>query len=305
VLITNIVGVLVIGVDVGGTGARAAIAGEQGVVARSEINGITDRVAAVVSIVQDLLARAGVSEVDVVAVGATGFQLTGAKLRDGVPQEMPSRSVLLCSDMLTSYIGALGLSDGAVIAAGTGAVALGTDMAGTWQRVDGWGYLLGDHGGGSWIGRHAMHAALRAADGRPGGSPLLLKLLEKDPADLVAEINERPDRAGLMASFVPAVARAAEQGDRIALGLLRTAGDHLADTALAALPVGARRTIATTGNLFKLGGPLWQRFTARLQHVELLEAKGTGLDGALTLAKAVITNELPENAPSLTLVKTG
>jgi len=99
------------------------------------------------------------------------------------------------------------------------------------------------------------------------------------------------------------VARAAEEGDAIAAGLLRTAGDHLADTALAALPLGARRTIATTGNLFKIGGPLWQRFTARLKHVELQEAAGTGLDGALTLAKSVITDELPANAPSLTLIK--
>jgi N-acetylglucosamine kinase-like BadF-type ATPase len=300
------VGVLVIGVDVGGTGARAAIAGEQGVLARAELSGVTDKVSAVIAVVADVMARAGLSEVDevdAVAVGAAGFQLTGARLREGVPPKMPSREVLLCSDMLTSYIGALGLSDGAVIAAGTGAVALGTDMAGTWERVDGWGYLLGDHGGGSWIGRHAMHAALRAADGRPGGSPLLLKLLDRDPAELVAELTERPDRAGLMASFVPAVARAAEEGDSIAVNLLRTAGDHLADTALSALPIRARRVVATTGNLFKLGGPLWQRFTARLKHIELQEAQGTGLDGALTLAKAVLTNELPENAPSLTLVK--
>lgn len=296
-------GVLVIGVDVGGTGARAAIANEQGVIHRSEISGITDKVEAVIRLVDDLLGRAERSEVDAVAVGAAGFQLTGAQLRNGVPPRMPSKHVLLCSDMLTSYVGALGISDGAVIAAGTGAVALGTDLAGTWQRVDGWGYLLGDHGGGSWIGRHAMHAALRAADGRPGGSPLLLELLEKDPAELVAELSERPDRAGLMASFVPAVARAAEQGDAIAVGLLRTAGDHLADTALAALPVGARRTVATTGNLFKLGGPLWQRFTARLKHVELQEARGTGLDGALDLARAMLSDKLPENAPSLMVVK--
>jgi N-acetylglucosamine kinase-like BadF-type ATPase len=297
------VGVLVIGVDVGGSGARAAIAGEQGVVARSELNGVTDKVEAVIRLVDELTARTGLSEVDVVAVGAAGFQLTGARLRDGVPPKMPSKNVLLCSDMLTSYVGALGISDGAVIAAGTGAVALGSDMAGTWQRVDGWGYLLGDHGGGSWIGRHAMHAALRAADGRPGGSALLLRLLDRDPADLVAELTERPDRAGIMASFVPAVARAAEEGDAVAIGLLRTAGDHLADTALSALPLGARRVIATTGNLFKLGGPLWQRFAARLKHVELQEAQGTGLDGALTLARAVITDDLPINAPSLILVK--
>ncbi|HEX6682303.1 MAG TPA: BadF/BadG/BcrA/BcrD ATPase family protein [Candidatus Limnocylindrales bacterium] len=297
---------LVIGVDVGGTGARAALSRDGRTEARSELDGITDKVAAVETLVVDLLARSGASEVDAVAVGATGFQLTGARLRDGVPPKMPSKNVLLCSDMLTSYVGALGLSDGAVIAAGTGAVALGTDLAGTWQRVDGWGYLLGDYGGGSWIGRHAMHAALRAADGRPGGSPALLRLLREklgEPAEVVAEITDRADRAGMMAGFVPAVAQAADEGDVIALGLLRTAGDHLADTALSALPLGAKRTIATTGNLFKLGGPLWQRFTARLKHVELQAARGTGLDGALTLARAVITDELPANAPSMTLVK--
>src|SRR5262245_16430930 len=104
------VGVLVIGVDVGGTGARAAISGEHGLVAQAELNGITDKVDAVVSLVQDLQRQAGVSNVDAVAVGSAGFQMLGAQLRQGVPPKMPSKNVLLCSDMLTSYIGALGLS---------------------------------------------------------------------------------------------------------------------------------------------------------------------------------------------------
>jgi N-acetylglucosamine kinase-like BadF-type ATPase len=300
---------LVIGVDVGGTGARAALAGDEGIIAHSRLDGISNKADAVRDLVADLLQGGKPSDVDCVAMGSTGFALTGKELRERVPAENPARKVLLCSDMLTSFLGAMGLREGAVVAAGTGAVALGSDMRGEWRRVDGWGYHLGDHGGGSWIGRQAMYAALRASDGRPGGSATLLKLLDRDfeagPAELVAEITDRPDRAGIMAGFVPAVAQASREGDPVATRILVEAADHLADTALAALPPGALPRIVTTGNLFKLGGPLWDRFTARLRHVRLEEAKGTGLDGAIILAKAAIRDELPANAPSLTVVRPG
>ncbi|WP_117208203.1 N-acetylglucosamine kinase [Allorhizocola rhizosphaerae] len=306
---------LVIGVDVGGTGARGALAksdyatggdaeGEakgDDIVATAELAGITDRADAVIALVRDLLAQAHLSEVDAVAMGSTGFQMLGATLMERIPPNVAAQRVVLCSDMLTSYAGALGLAPGVVIAAGTGAVALGSDMRGTWRRVDGWGYLLGDHGGGSWIGRHGMQAALRAADGRPGGSRALYeKVVERfgDPAKLVAEITERVDRTGLMASFVPAVV---EAGDPVAQGILAEAGGHLADTALAALPEGAPRVIVTTGNLFQIGGVLWEAFVERLGDVELRSAKGSGVDGALALAKAAVNGQLPQNAPSLAL----
>jgi N-acetylglucosamine kinase-like BadF-type ATPase len=294
---------LVIGVDVGGTGARGALAEGDDIVATADLAGITDRADAVISLVRELLSRADLSEVDAVAMGSTGFQMLGAALLDRIPPEMPSKEVVLCSDMLTSYAGALGLEPGAVVAAGTGAVALGSDMSGTWLRVDGWGYLLGDHGGGSWIGRRGMQAALRAADGRPGGSQALLeKVMERfgDPTKLVAELTERPDRTGIMASFVPAVM---EAGDPVSHAILTEAGGHLADTALAALPEGAPRVVATTGNLFQLGGALWEAFTNKLDDVELRAAKGSGVDGALALAKAAVSGKLPQNAPSLVVVR--
>ncbi len=302
---------LVIGVDVGGTGARAALAEGDDIVATAELVGITDRAGAVISLVRDLLSQAkpgGLSEVDAVAMGATGFQMRGAELLERVPPAVAAKRVVLCSDMLTSYAGALGLEPGVVLAAGTGAVALGADMRGTWLRVDGWGHLLGDDGGGSWIGRHGMRAALRAADGRPGGSrPLLDKVVERfgDPMLLVGQLSERAERTGIMASFVPIVAEAAAAGDHIAHRILTEAGGHLADTALAALPQGAPRVVVTTGNLFQLGGPLWAAFTDGLGDVQSRPAKGSGVDGALTLAKAAINGQLPQNAPSLVEVDPG
>lgn len=306
---------LCIGLDVGGTGARGALARSGAVIATADSpvpvhigsEGISfDQVdRALRPVVESLLAAAGTGRVDAIAAGITGFLLLGEDLRVRLPKVLSEISgaatVTLSSDMLTSYTGALGLAGGAVIAAGTGAVALGTDMRGTWKRVDGWGYLLGDTGGGSWLGRAGLHAALRALDGRPGGSRALLSSLEDrfgDAASLVRELATRPDRAGVMAGFVPAVAAAAASGDDVAVRLLAQAGAELAHTALAAIPADAPAVVAATGGLFQAGPALRDRFadTVRSRAV-LAEPLGTSVDGALRLAAASLAGDLPLNAP--------
>jgi N-acetylglucosamine kinase-like BadF-type ATPase len=234
------------------------------------------------------------SKVDAIGIGATGFAMRGAPLRAIAPT-LPAREVLLCSDMVSSYAGAVGLESGAVVAAGTGAVALGYDGEARWHRVDGWGHLLGDLGAGSWIGRRALQAALRAADGRPGGSPALLAMLRKhfgEPAELVAALTAREDRAGMMASFVPLVE---EAGDEIARQILTQAGRHLAETASAAL-IG-RRAMATTGNLFQVATVREAFETALAGDITLLPTKGSSVDGALLLARSALTDELPAGMP--------
>jgi len=307
--------VLTIGLDVGGTGARAALARDGDIIATTSTDRPTrigsggvdagNAAAVLTSLIQDLGTEQGAGPVDAVAAGLTGFALLGDDLRVRLPQALAeatgSRTVVLSSDMLTSYAGALGLRGGAVIAAGTGAVALGADWHGSWHRVDGWGYLLGDVGGGSWLGRAGLQAALRAADGRPGGSGALLKALEErfgDPAALVRDLAGRDDRAGVMAGFVPAIAAAADDGDDVAADLLAEAGTQLATSALAALPAKAPRQIAYTGNLFQAGPALWEAFASAVTaSASLREPAGTAVDGALRLAQAALTGALPPNAP--------
>ncbi len=287
---------LVIGADLGGTGGRAALALDGQVIASTSIEGVTDRVATVESLVRELLGRTGRTRVDAVAVGATGYFMRGQALREQVPPMMflnfGVKTVLLCSDMLSSYAGALGLKPGAVIAAGTGAVALGSDLQGTWSRVDGWGYLVGDLGSGSWIGRTALTAALRAADGRPGGSAALLSALRKHfdatPEQLVAQLAQREDRAAMMAGFVPHVEKA---GDPVSQEILAQAGAHLAETARAAIV--SEPVVATTGNLFRVRA-VRESFRANLPpEIDIRQPLGSGVDGALLLAEAAI----PLNAP--------
>ena len=58
----------------------------------------------------------------------------------------------MTNDAVTSYVGAIGFEPGAVVAAGTGVIALAGDRDGNFARSDGWGYILGDDGGGYYIG---------------------------------------------------------------------------------------------------------------------------------------------------------
>ncbi|MFJ8715662.1 N-acetylglucosamine kinase [Streptomyces violaceus] len=95
--------------------------------------------------------------------------LTAALRRLGIDAGPP----VISSDIEAAFASAPGApADGLALVAGTGAVAMRiTDRRGT-ATVDGDGWLLGDDGSGFWIGRAAVRAALRMADGR--GAPTVL-----------------------------------------------------------------------------------------------------------------------------------
>src|SRR5918993_494438 len=59
-----------------------------------------------------------------------------------------------------------GASPGIVVISGTGAIAYGVSHHGVAARAGGWGPTLGDEGSGYWIGRRALAAVMRDADGR-------------------------------------------------------------------------------------------------------------------------------------------
>src|SRR5699024_6865381 len=91
----------------------------------------------------------------------------------------PCATTVVCSDAVTALASVHGLVGGGVVAAGTGVIGFGGDFRGIWRRVDGWGHVLGDEGGGAWIGTQGLRAALRAHDGRRAGSEALRALAEK------------------------------------------------------------------------------------------------------------------------------
>ncbi|GAB2852098.1 BadF/BadG/BcrA/BcrD ATPase family protein [Streptomyces deserti] len=260
-----------------------------------------------------LAAEAGVARLDTVVVGAAGLATLGDALRAELPgalaRDLGVRRLALVADAVTAYVGALGARPGAVIAAGTGLIAIGTDLTG-WRRADGWGHLLGDCGGGAWIGRAGLEAALRAHDGRKGGSALLLARAEEQfgpVPGLPGKLYPRSDRPAVLASFAPQVAACAES-DPVAAGILRAAARHMADSAAAVCPPVGEPGVAVTGGLLKVGDalavPLDEELAKLLPHARRVAAEGDPLDGSVRIATDLAAGALtlPGDATMLRVI---
>ncbi|WP_053751299.1 N-acetylglucosamine kinase [Streptomyces sp. MMG1533] len=254
-----------------------------------------------VPLVRASTAEAGVDGLGTAVVGAAGLATLGDALRAELPaalaREFGISSLALVADAVTAYTGALGPYPGAVVAAGTGLIAIGTDLA-RWRRADGWGHLLGDCGGGAWIGRAGLEAALRAHDGREGGSVRLLACAEElfgPLTQLPGKLYPRPDRPAVLASFAPQVSACAAD-DPVAAGILRAAARHMADSAAAVCPSAGEPRVALTGGLFKMGDPLVvpleEELARRLPHARRVAAEGDPLHGAVCIATDLAAGSL-------------
>ncbi|MCW7941742.1 ATPase [Streptomyces hygroscopicus] len=250
---------------------------------------------------RQLLADAGGAEVRAIAIGAAGLAGLGDHLRAELPaalaRELGVRRVALVADAVAAYTGALGARPGAVVAAGTGLIALGTDLE-RWRRADGWGHLLGDCGGGAWIGRAGLEAALRSHDGRPGGSARLLARAEAlfgPVTGLPATLYPRADRPAVLASFAPEVAGCAGN-DPVAAGIMAAAARHIAESAAAVCPASNEPRVALTGGLFHLGDPLLvpvrKELARQLPLARPVPAEGNPLHGAVRIALALANDSL-------------
>ncbi|WP_119295456.1 BadF/BadG/BcrA/BcrD ATPase family protein [Streptomyces sp. YIM 130001] len=325
----------VLGVDSGGSGLRVALApapeagepahaspprtltttsrtpvrtGAQGIEAAHLLDQL-------LPMADELTERAGGGRPVALTLGAAGMATLGGELRAVLPaaleRELGVRRLALAADAVTAYAGALGQRAGAVVAAGTGLIALGTDLT-SWHRADGWGHLLGDCGGGAWIGRAGLEAAFRAYDGRDGGSGVLRERAEDffdgPLTELPGKLYPRTDRPAVLASFAPEVARCAPQ-DPVAAGILREAARHIAEAAAAVCPPDADGTVGLTGGLFGMGevllAPLREELARRIPGARPVPAAGDPLDGAVSLATALCTGGplLPSDGRLLWLPK--
>ncbi|MFD4525739.1 N-acetylglucosamine kinase [Streptomyces sp. NPDC058470] len=250
---------------------------------------------------RQLMAAAGIEELGAVAVGAAGLATLGDELRAELPaaleRELGVPRLALAADAVTAYVGALGRRTGAVVAAGTGMIAVGTDLK-SWRRADGWGHLLGDCGGGAWIGRAGLDAAVRSFDGRRGGSAVLRARAEEmfgPVPGLPGALYPRTDRPAVLAAFAPEVAACAES-DQVAAGILRAAARSIAESAAAVCPRAGEPQVALTGGLFKMGAPLLvplrEELAEQLPHAREVPAAGDPLHGAVLIAVDLASDEL-------------
>lgn len=125
---------------------------------------------------------------------------------------------------------------GVAVIAGTGSIAVGRDATGRMARSGGWGHIIGDEGSGYEIGRLALKAAARAADGRGPETALLPAIMAEwqlsRPDAMIDRVYPDGDK-GAIAHLSALVFAAARAGDVVARRIVREAATELARAALA------------------------------------------------------------------------
>jgi N-acetylglucosamine kinase-like BadF-type ATPase len=126
-----------------------------------------------------------------------------------------------------------------VVIAGTGSICCGRNSQGKHFCAGGWGPIVGDEGGGSWIARKALQAIARAIDGRGPKTGLASAALSyfklATPDDLSTAIYAPTMTNDRLAGFARAVVRVAEAGDEVAQQILRMTGQELGIAAVAVI----------------------------------------------------------------------
>lgn len=184
---------------------------------------------------------------------------------------------------------------GILVISGTGSIAWGRDTRGKTARVGGWGLLLGDEGSGYALGLAALHAVVRAHDGR--GHPTVM-------TDAVLQATGVAAPEGLVAwtaaaskaqigALAPIVVDAAAAADLAAKAILDGAAHEIAMHVLALNarlgPWSEKPIFALAGDLVAPSSPLRARVLTAvdrlLVHVRPLERAVDPAAGAAALAR--------------------
>lgn len=290
----------VLAFDVGKTACRAAVFTDGTLTAEArcggapgvaELGGTADAL----DVMADGARAVGAERVDAVGAGLAGLGATPGEadvIAKVLAARHRTRRIALASDVVTAHAGALSGAAGVVVVAGTGSVALGLS-GGVAVTVDGYGYLLGDVGGGYAIGRAGLDAALRFYDGRAGSATLADRAERRFGrlAGLPAELHGSPNPAQRIASFSLDVCALADEGDPAACRICAEAGRELARMAeAAATRLGMTGPVTITGGLWEAGECVAAAFADELRPIEAQPAAGDACDGALQLA---LRDDLP------------
>ncbi len=271
-----------IGVDAGGSKTVAAaytpsgetvarICGRAGNITADPTAGcraITDTVTSLISRLESISPRPALP---LLCVGAAGASAHGEELQAALLRAYGERigSIRVISDAELALLAAHGGDDGVLIISGTGSI--GYRKAGdTLLRCGGWGHLLGDEGSGYDIAVCAIRAITRAAD-TGDTAPLPLRdavfshLGVNTLPQLISYVYSR--QKSEIAALAPIVSHCAAQGDPTAQGILRRAGEQLADLAdilLGQCPVTAPLSVACSGSVLTKSRAVRDAFEAAL-----------------------------------------
>ncbi|MDR3146897.1 MAG: hypothetical protein LBU00_00805 [Treponema sp.] len=185
-------------------------------------------------------------------------------LLDALGKRTQVRETVLMSEAEAGVMAGALWKDGFLANAGTGSDVflvdkgdrLRTRDGSPRKSVGGWGPILGDQGGGVWIGQQAARAVVAGIEGW-AEKTLIHDLIRRDwklnlDWDMVNQVHRDPAPLRKVASLTRQVEEAAALGDAVALRIVREAGEHMAAQALALfarfdIPPAMRRLVCCGG----------------------------------------------------------
>jgi N-acetylglucosamine kinase-like BadF-type ATPase len=264
---------LYLGVDGGGTKTEIALMNEAGEVRCEGVAGpsnplrvgVETAVTNIAKAINEACDRDGVSRGDITAatLGLAGVRRADLKqrVRDSFVKRLGIRRVDVVTDAEIALYATTQGKPGLVVIAGTGSVCLGKNENGQMAISGGWGPLAGDEGGGVGIAQQALHTIAKASDGR--GIPTMLSQRASEyfrasgPENLIVAIYSPQVDNSRIAGFARLVVETAQDGDEIAIEILRDAGYELGLAACAVidkLKLENRRVpIGCVGSIFNAG----------------------------------------------------
>jgi glucosamine kinase len=221
--------------------------------------------------------------------GAAGAEIPAARerLRELIEVRLPDCRVIVVHDTRL-VLAAAGLEAGIALIAGTGSVAYARTAEGQEARRGGWGWMVGDEGGGVWVAREAVRLLLARADDGVEVGALGAALLEAcgaaDARQLVGRVHEMREAMewAALASVVFATAEA-DPGSRDII--------QRAATALTRLVLPLREMIdgpvVLAGGLL-LNQPRLEDLVRRQLSMRCLRLEEPPVEGAVRIAEGLL-----------------
>ena len=152
-----------LGIDGGGSRCRARIRNFNGTLLGEAVGGSSNiylsfagALANILATAEEAAAKAGLKTNDLHA----GLGLAGIVTSKGadkiVAANLPFASVTADNDAYVACVGAFAGGDGGIVIGGTGSIGFAL-VNNVRHMVGGWGFALGDHGSGAWLGHQAGH----------------------------------------------------------------------------------------------------------------------------------------------------
>ena len=185
------------------------------------------------SSVIETLRKASVEPAEVKCLGAgmAGAAQATEWLRNELVSLFPQSKITVAPDYEIALIGAHGKRYGILILSGTGSSACGIDKSGDSAHSGGWGYLLGDEGGGYWLGMQTLKTVANVADGFEEKTGLYQKIFHylniSQSHELISWIYNDQTTNRNIAQISELVLAAASNGDPVASKIIESGAEHL------------------------------------------------------------------------------